>query len=485
MLGAEHAADHGRVLACNRTLNLRSLKAIGYDMDYTLIHYHVEEWERRSYEHIRLRLANEGWPVEHLSFDPTSVIRGLIVDTERGNLVKANRFGFVKKAKHGARVLSYEEQRKEYSRTLVDLEEERWVFLNTLFSLSEGCIYQQLVDLIDEGRIPGVLGYEELYRRVREATDAAHMEGVLKGEILAAPERFVILDEETPLALLDQKEAGKRLLLITNSDWSYTSPMMRYAFDPFLPGDMTWRDLFDVVIVSARKPSFFTTRSPLYEVATEDGLLRATDQLQPGAAYAGGSAFQLERHLGLSGDEILYVGDHMFGDVHVTKNVLRWRTALILRELEDEIRSVQAFVNQEARLAGLMAEKEALEARHNAVRLELQRLQKGYGPRPTSSEDELEAELAALRAQLVSLDATIAPLAKAASEQGNLEWGLLMRAGNDKSHLARQVERYADVYTSRVSNFLAATPFAYLRSARGSLPHDPVLTPPRPAPELP
>jgi len=48
-----------------------------------------------------------------------------------------------------------------------------------------------------------------------------------------------------------------------------------------------------------------------------------------------------------------------------------------------------------------------------------------------------------------------------------------MRAGNDKSHMARQVERYADIYMSRVSNFLFQTPFVFLRSPRGSLPHDP------------
>jgi hypothetical protein len=48
-----------------------------------------------------------------------------------------------------------------------------------------------------------------------------------------------------------------------------------------------------------------------------------------------------------------------------------------------------------------------------------------------------------------------------------------MRAGNDKSYLTRQVERYADIYMSRVSNFLFQTPHAYLRSPRGSLPHDP------------
>ncbi len=48
-----------------------------------------------------------------------------------------------------------------------------------------------------------------------------------------------------------------------------------------------------------------------------------------------------------------------------------------------------------------------------------------------------------------------------------------MRAGNDKSLLTRQVERSADIYTSRVSNFLLRTPFAFLRSPRGSMPHDP------------
>jgi len=38
--------------------------------------------------------------------------------------------------------------------------------------------------------------------------------------------------------------------------------------------------------------------------------------------------------------------------------------------------------------------------------------------------------------------------------------------------MARQIERYADIYTSRVSNLLLHTPFVYLRSNRGSLPHD-------------
>ena len=465
----------GRGLYCNRTLNLRAIRAVGYDMDYTLIHYHVEAWEEQAYGHLRERLVARGWPVEHLRFDPKQVIRGLIIDTQTGNLLKANRFGFVKKAVHGTQALSHEAQREAYSRTIVDLSEPRWVFLNTLFSLSEACLFAQLVDLLDAHALPGVMGYRDLYRVVREQLDATHMEGRLKAEIIADPDRYVDLDPEVPLTLLDQKHAGKKLLLITNSEWSYTVPMMTYAFDRFLPKGQTWRELFDVVIVGARKPEFFTTRSPFFEVATEEGLLRPTagGALSPGAAYLGGSALELEKHLGLSGDEILYVGDHMFGDVHVTKSVLRWRTALVLRELEEDVRAIDAFRATEAVLGQKMEEKERLEAASCQLRLSLQRRRDGYGPKASSPEAELQAALQKLQARLETLDREIGPLARASSELSNPTWGLLTRAGNDKSHLARQVERYADIYTSRVSNFLRATPFVYLRSPRGSLPHDP------------
>lgn len=462
-----------RAIYCNRTLNLRAIRAIGYDMDYTLIHYRVEEWEKRAYEHLKERLIAQGWPVQGLSFDPDIVCRGLIIDTELGNVVKANRFGFVKKAVHGTRAMDFETQRQVYSRIIVDLGEKRWVFLNTLFSMSEGCMYAQLVDLLDQRKLPEVMGYAELYDRVRRTLDAAHMEGRLKDEIIANPERFVELDPEIPLALLDQRHAGKKLLLITNSEWRYAVPMMSYAFDRFLPSGMSWRDLFDITIIGARKPEFFTTAGPFFEVVTEEGLLSPlVGSLRDGGIYLGGSASQLERQLGLSGDEILYVGDHMFGDVRVTKSVLRWRTALILRELEGEIAAVQAARGAEQELAAKMDAKQRRESESCRIRLELQRRRAHYGPRGTGSDEELQERLHLLRSELEALDLEIAPLAKAASELSHSVWGLLMRAGNDKSHLARQMERYADIYTSRVGNMLHATPFVYLRSPRGSLPHD-------------
>ncbi len=471
-----------RGLFCNRTLNMRAVKAIGYDMDYTLVHYNIEAWERRAYEHLRERLVAVGLPVGHLTFDPEAIIRGLVVDRELGNVVKANRFGYVKRASHGTRPLSFEELRAAYSRTVVDLSEPRWVFLNTLFSLSEATMFSQLVELFDQGALSGPRSYRELYGLTRRHIDLTHMEGELKAEIMQQPDKFVELDPDTALALLDQKAAGKQLMLITNSEWSYTVAMMRYSFDPFLPAPMTWRDLFDLVIVAANKPDFFSTKMAPLEVASEEGLLRpSVGELNKGRAYYGGNAATVERSLGVSGDEILYVGDHMFGDVHVTKNLLRWRTALIVRELEQEIvASLNAERDLET-LAAMMQEKEALEREHCTMRLLLTRMRAGYGPRlpeHADEERELNQAIGALRAKLTALDDRVAPLAKRASEVGNKTWGPTMWAGNDKSHFARQIERYADVYTSRVSNFAFATPFVYLRSPRGSLPHD---TAPAPA----
>jgi HAD superfamily 5'-nucleotidase-like hydrolase len=447
-------------------------------MDYTLIHYVTEAWERQAYGHLKSKLHALGWPVGDLVFDPSFVIRGLILDVELGNIVKANRFGYVKRAFHGLTPLSYEEQRLVYGRTMVDLSEPRWVFLNTFFSLSEGCMYAQLVELLDRRMLPEVLGYADLYQRVKRALDRAHMEGELKAEITADPSRFIVPDPDTALALLDQRRAGKKLLLISNSEWVYTRAVMSHAFDRYLPDGMTFRDLFDVLIVGARKPEFFTQRAPLFEVVSEDGLLRPALALREGGAFLGGHAQLVEAHLGLSGDDILYVGDHIWGDVRVSKSVLRWRTALIVRELEGEIAAEEATLANDEKLAALMREKERLEQAYCRVKLLIQRLRDGYGPKPAATEEQLAATQGELRGKISALDAEIAPMAKAASELSNPRWGLLMRAGNDKSHLARQIERSADIYTSRVSNFLLATPFAYLRPPRGTLPHDPMPMPP-------
>jgi hypothetical protein len=122
----------------------------------------------------------------------------------------------------------------------------------------------------------------------------------------------------------------------------------------------------------------------------------------------------------------------------------------------------------------MMRREEALEYEQSQLKIELQRQETGYTTSPCRPPRGLHRLIGEIRAELEALDDRIPPLARASSELQNPQWGLLLRTGNDKSHPARQLERYSDISTSRVSNFLYQTPFVYLRSPRGSLPHDPL-----------
>ncbi len=455
---AESTPPPERRVFTNRTLNFRSLKAIGYDMDYTLVHYDAEVWERAAFDQTTATLARQGLPVEHFRFEPERQIQGLVFDLELGNLVKASRFGYIIWAHHGASPLSYPEVRRAYAGTFVDLSEPRWKFTNTLFSLSEESLFAQMVELADAGKLPGVMGYADVYDLVITALDETHRAGELKVEIARRPDDYVEVDDQVGPTLAEQRAAGRKVFLITNSDWSYSNRMMTHSFGPH------WRDLFDLVIVSAAKPAFFEAMNPFYRVVdTEQGLLRPHHgELRYGEVYFGGNAAEVESSFGLSGGDILYVGDHLFGDVHVSKATLRWRTALIMRELENEIADTAAFVDEQSQLDELMRQKDVGQATISQLRMR-------YLADPSAANAKA---VEAARTDLVRIDREIAPLASAAARLGNPTWGPLMRAGVDKSLFARQVERYADVYTSRVSNLRAVTPYGYLRAGRSSLPHD-------------
>jgi hypothetical protein len=250
--------------------------------------------------------------------------------------------------------------------------------------------------------------------------------------------------------------------------------MMAWTFAPSL-GNADWKSLFDLIIVQARKPSFFDGSAPLTEVLDDAGRERPVDgPLRAGAIYRGGNAQIVQDHFGVAGADILYVGDHVYADVHVSSQIRRWRTALVLRELENEVVQERAFAAEQRELEALMHDKADLEHEQATLRLALQRLDHGgtVPPDVPASPALLHERLRVLRAATEALDVRIAPMARRSGHIGHEHWGPLLRAGNDKSRLARQIERHADVYTSRVSNLQHLTPFGYLRAARGSLPHD-------------
>lgn len=73
------------------------------------------------------------------------------------------------------------------------------------------------------------------------------------------------------------------------------------------------------------------------EVDVKTGVLKLgvhVGPLKAGKVFAGGSCESFCRLMNARGKDVLYVGDHIFGDVLRSKKSRGWRTFLIVPELE-------------------------------------------------------------------------------------------------------------------------------------------------------
>ncbi|KHJ94957.1 5' nucleotidase family protein [Oesophagostomum dentatum] len=116
-----------------------------------------------------------------------------------------------------------------------------------------------------------------------------------------------------------------------------------------------WSQLFDVVIVDGGKPKWFLQDSVFrmilltarasnlvyLQIDKDTGKPKMgahSGPLAKGDIYSRGCATEFIQQLGLAGKDILYVGDHIFGDVLKSKKVGGWRTLLIVPELHGEMK---------------------------------------------------------------------------------------------------------------------------------------------------
>src|SRR5258706_5872015 len=157
---------------------------------------------------------------------------------------------------------------------------------------------------------------DKIFDDIRSAIDGIHRDNSLKEVVRSDLGRFFVADPELPLALHKLRSAGKRLFVLTNSLFDYTDEVMSHLLNGKLPDYPSWRSYFDVVIVGAEKPRFFTERKPFWLLDTrgqpaEEAHARF-DRLR---VYQGGNLFDFERMAGVANDHILYVGDHIYGDI--------------------------------------------------------------------------------------------------------------------------------------------------------------------------
>ena len=102
----------------NRNLRMDTVRAIGFDMDYTLARYRREALEALAHRLTIEKLIGRGYPegIRALTYDPTFVIRGLTVDKQYGNILKIDRHNHVGRVFHGRRRLGKKTRRDLYRR---------------------------------------------------------------------------------------------------------------------------------------------------------------------------------------------------------------------------------------------------------------------------------------------------------------------------------------------------------------------------------
>ena len=474
-----------RQVFVNRNLRLDRVESIGFDMDYTLLRYKALALEQKQFDMTLARLITDrGYPevLGHVHYDPAFGMRGLVVDKARGNLVKMDRYGFVGRAWHGRRAVPDEECRRQYLNERLKIRAPHFAWLDTLFALPEACLYAGVVELLDGLGLP--VDYGKLYDDIRESIDTIHRDDSLKREIRKELDTFVERDPELGPTLHRLRSGGKRLFLLTNSAWDYTQRVMSYLLDGLLPEYASWRSYFDAVIVSASKPAFFSESRPLLELAvngTESQEVGEATSIERGKVYQGGNLAAFERLSGYGGDAVLYVGDHIYGDILKSKKSSLWRTCLIVEELEQELRYLDSRRTEIAQLSDLEALRSRLDdevgLRKGALAAVERRLERGsLEPEEQRGLEEErrrgKQELEGIRRGLRESTALARELEHGIESGFNPYWGLLFKEGNENSRFGEQVEAYACLYTGRVSNLLAYSPTQYFRSPRTLMAHE-------------
>ena len=479
---------------------------VGFDMDYTLAMYDQPAMDDLSIRATIDKLVKRGYP-DFITTVPVSTqfpVRGLLIDKRFGHVLKMDRYKHVHKGYHGFRELTKEELKALYHSKKIRPATPRYHWIDTLYALSEVATYAALVDAMEKKGY--AVDYARLFTDIRECIDEAHRDGTILDEVASNLPHFVHRDPNLAPTLHKLRSAGKKLFLLTNSRSAYTEKMMTYLLGGAMSEYPTWRNFFDVVIVAATKPIFFTEKRPLLE---RDGETTrpAVPPLERGKIYEGGNLQDFERFLGVTGDEVVYVGDHIYGDILRSKKDSAWRTAMIMQELETEIAAYESCREDFDAIEQLDEQRERLEddLRYYQARIkDLTRQIEHRGssrdvaaaaaaaasatndkpPQPNgvmhrTNSAELEADrmrfkraVERIRGKLRQIEAELIALERRSDLRFHPYWGSLLKEGAEQSSFGKQVDDYACLYTSRVSNFLSYSPQQTFRSPRDVMAHE-------------
>ncbi|XP_011504447.1 PREDICTED: 5'-nucleotidase domain-containing protein 3 [Ceratosolen solmsi marchali] len=445
------------VFACNE-LDLREVQVYGFDYDYTLACY------KPSMDYLLYNLGRDmlikkyKYPekIADLEYREDFAVRGLHYDIEKGLLLKLDSFlqiqlGAVYQGLHPVpddevlrlyknRIIPIAYVETPYKHSHKDgVHHTKMVQLADLFSVPEMALLCNVTEYFLQNHID--YHPEILFRDVKNSVQSCHP--IMHKRVVQNVSEYLEQNKDLARFFNRLKDANKNMFLVTNSPYPFVDRGMR-----FLVGD-DWMDYFDVVIVQARKPRFFTEESrPLriYDEKNETQLWDRVVKLEKGVIYLEGTVKQLQDATGWRGHQVLYFGDHPYSDLADVTLEHGWRTGAIIKELAHEIetlnqRKFKENANWLQMLTGLIED-------HQNVN----------GP-------EAEAELAEWIKERDRLRNEI-------KRVFNEQFGSVFRTYHNPTYFSRRLFRFADIYMSSITNLLCYSSSHTFYPRRGVMPHE-------------
>lgn len=313
------------------------------------------------------------------------------------------------------------------------------VQLADLFSVPEMCLLCNVTEYFVRNGID--YHPEILFRDVKNSVQSSHP--IMHGMVTKNVREYIHENKDLKFFFQRLQDAGKKLFVVTNSPYYFVNCGMT-----MLVGE-NWRDFFDVVIVQARKPKFFTEDSRPIRIYDETKGSQRWDKvtkLKKGLIYYEGTVKQLESLTGWCGSSVLYFGDHPYSDLADVTLEHGWRTGAIIDELTSEIDKLNR-----------------VEFKKNANWLQmLTQLIEDV------QDDESQNSQEAVRRWMLERDELRLHTKKIFNDQ----FGSVFRTFHNPTYFSRRLFRFADIYTGNITNLINYSVNHTFYPRRGVMPHE-------------
>lgn len=338
---------------------LKDYDCIGFDLDHTFIQYRLDNLYPMIYSCFAQVLVKEkGYDCSLLedNFEDFKdfCLKGLVLDTIKGNILKLGVDGIILRASHGTQQLTRKEITDYYGEQQIwpkfsNLKENPIQHSNIFrvfenyFDLPVMVICARIVDTIDKkfGKPKEYSFWPDIISSLRIIFNPSSFKIDKQEQYFYNLKRdiskFVKPSTQKIINWIkSMKETQQTVFLLTNSDIDYTNLLMNYAVGEH------WPEMFDMVVCAAGKPGFFKSEEPLVKFHELDGEKEVcpVQELQENKMYSKGNhkdlTIFLQKQTNQDKPKVLYFGDSIRSDMYPSVVFGDWNVVTVLEEMESE-----------------------------------------------------------------------------------------------------------------------------------------------------